>query len=118
MNKTLVLRPRISEKTYGQSKQLRTYTFSVPSDANKHTVAAAITAQFSVTVSDIRIATIQGKRKRTVRKGGRAIAGQRSTIKKAYVTLASGDSLPVYATLEKAEANEQKAAKKAAKEKK
>jgi large subunit ribosomal protein L23 len=110
--KTTLLRPRLSEKTYGLATTKTVYVFDVPKSANKHTVAAAVAAQFEVTVLDVRMATIKGKAKRTVRKGGRAVQGQRSDIKKAYVTLKEGDKLPFFETPEE---KDKKADKKAAK---
>ena len=114
MSKTTLLRPRLSEKTYGLAVGKTVYVFDVPAEANKHTVAAAVAAQFGVTVMDVNIANIKGKAKRTIRKGGRPVQGQRSDIKKAYVTLKQGDKLPFF---DEPEADK-KADKKAKKEEK
>jgi large subunit ribosomal protein L23 len=86
MSKTMTLRPRVSEKAYGVSQLHNTYVFVVPGDANRLTVAQAVAAQFNVTVEDVNILNVKGKVKRTVRKGGRAITGKDTDIKKAYVT--------------------------------
>jgi large subunit ribosomal protein L23 len=115
MDKTLLLRPIITEKTYVLGETLRTYVFRIPKSANKHTVANAVAAQFEVTPVDVRIANIKGKQKRTVRKGGRAVTGRRIDTKKAYVTLQEGDSLPFFASVKEDEEKEQKAAEKVAK---
>lgn len=112
MDKQLILKPRLSEKTYGLSLTGNTYAFEVPGDANKHTVARAVAAQFDVTVETVNIINVKGKVKRTVRKGGRAVTGQRSDIKKAYVTIKEGQSLPIFDTPEE----DKKADKKAGKE--
>ena len=96
MDKQLILKPRLSEKTYGMSLVANTYTFEVPGDANKHTVANAVAAQFDVTVVNVNIVNVKGKTKRTVRKGGRPTMGKRSDVKKAYVTLKEGESLPIF----------------------
>lgn len=121
MENTMLLKPRMSEKAYADS-QAGVYIFVVPKDANKHTVAKAVAAQFKVTVTGVNIANQLGKAKRTVRKGGRAIAGRNAAHKKAYVTLKEGESIPVFAAVEeaeeKAEKMEQVAAKAAKKEKK
>jgi large subunit ribosomal protein L23 len=114
MDKTLVLKPRLSEKTYALSEVRNTYTFEVPGDANKHSVARAVAAQFEVTVENVAMMVVKGKPKRTVRKGGRPTAGRRSDYKKAYVTLKEGDKLPIFATDED-EKETKKAVKKAAK---
>lgn len=115
MSKTLNIRPLITEKAYGLAEKARTYVFTVPKSANKHTVAGAVAAQFDVVVTDVRIANISGKLKRTVRKGGRAVMGRRIDTKKAYVTLKEGNSLPFFDAVKEEEEKEQKAAEKAAK---
>jgi large subunit ribosomal protein L23 len=111
MEKLTVLRPRLSEKTYGLATTKTVYVFDVPAEANRQTVAAAVAAQFEVTVTHVNIANIKGKAKRTVRKGGRAVSGQRSDFKKAYVTLKAGDKLPFFET-EEDKKSDKKASKK------
>jgi large subunit ribosomal protein L23 len=116
MDKFMTLKPRISEKTYAMSLARNTYVVEVPGDANKDTVAKAVTAQFGVSVVTVNIVVAKGKPKRTVRKGGRPTAGRRSDIKKAYVTLKEGDKLPFFAEPEEdKKSDDKKAAKKAAK---
>lgn len=125
-SKAIILTPVMSEKAYGLSQTRNTYVFKVPQGANKHTVARAVSAQYDVSVTEVNIANILGKAKRTVRKNGRVAKGRQNDVRKAYVTLKSGDSLPIFAALEaeaaeaeKAEkAVEKAAAKAAAKEKK
>lgn len=109
MENTIVLRPRISEKTYMLSETRNTYVVEVPAGTSRDLVAKAVAAQFKVTVVNVNIINVKGKTKRTVRKGGRQIMGQRSDIKKAYVTLKEGDKLPFFADPE----DEKKADKKA-----
>jgi large subunit ribosomal protein L23 len=94
--KTLVLKPRVSEKAYDQSQASNVYVFSVSKDANKHVIANAVEAQFDVTVKTVNTIVSKGKAKRTVRKGGRPIAGRTSDFKKAYVTLKEGDSIAIF----------------------
>jgi large subunit ribosomal protein L23 len=115
MSKQMILRPRVSEKAYGLSTARNTYVFIVPDNANKMTVSEAVNAQFNVTVEEVNVMNVKGKVKRSVRKGGRPTSGKRSDFKKAYVTLKSGDSIPIFAAEEEAAAKEEKAAKKAVK---
>lgn len=124
MSKTIALKPRLSEKAYGQSSD-RVYTFIVPGDSNKASVAAAVSVQFDVTVAGVNVTNIKGKSKRTISQGGRrSSTGTRSDFKKAYVTLAEGQSIPIFAAEEEAEAKQEKvqaevdkaSAKQAAKE--
>jgi large subunit ribosomal protein L23 len=98
MSKTLLLKPRVSEKAYGQSLAKNTYVFVVPNDSNKQTVAEAVQAQFDVTVTTVNILNVIGKAKRTVRKGGRQVSGKDANFKKAYVTLKEGDQIAVFKT--------------------
>lgn len=107
MYKQLILQPRMSEKAYAQSMQNRTYVFDVPGAVNKHSVASAVELQYDVKVAKVNITNIPGKAKRTVYKGGRAVAGRESDTKKAYVTLAEGNSLPIFAAIEEEEAKQE-----------
>lgn len=114
--KDIFLKPRISEKSYDLSKIRNTYVFEVSSDANKHTVAAAVAKQYEVNVVDVNIANIKGKTKRTyLNRRGKSITGSRSDVKKAYVVLKEGETLPIFAAEDEAEAKAEKAAKKAEK---
>jgi len=115
MENNLVLKPRMSEKSYGLSETRNVYVFDVPTDATKHTVARAVAAQFKVTVEAVNIVNVKGKVKRTVKKGGRAVSGARSDIKKAYVTLKDGDKLPFFESIKEEEQKLEEADKKAAK---
>lgn len=116
MNTTiLVLKPRVSEKAYGLSNsksekadKANVYVFDVAGANNKHDVARAVEAQYKVSVTNVNITNIKGKSKRTVRKGGRPVAGRTSDVKKAYVTLKLGESLPIFAAIEEATAKEEK----------
>lgn len=107
MNQPITLRPRLSEKTHAQASALNVYVFDVPAGASKQSVGQAVGQQFGVGVTNVNIVNLKGKPKRTVRKGARPVAGQRSGIRKAYVTLKQGDKLPFF------EAEEEKAEKQA-----
>jgi large subunit ribosomal protein L23 len=118
MDKTMILRPRLSEKAYGLSVVRNTYVIDVPRDASKHTVARAVAAQFDMSIESIatvNISNIKGKPKRAMRKGGRPTAYKRSDIKKAYITLKEGVSLPFFEEVEAAAEAEAEASKKAEK---
>lgn len=118
MSKTMILRPRISEKAYGLSQTRQTYVFDVPKDANRLTVASAVGAQFDVTVEAVRIANVKGKPKMSYAKRRRPIKGNRSDVKRAYVRLKEGDKLTIFAAEEEEQAKAEKAEQKVTKEKK
>jgi large subunit ribosomal protein L23 len=111
MSSLIVLKPRLSEKAYGLSQTANTYVFEVPGDANKHTVAEAVAAQFAVGVVHVNMMNVKGKEKRTyMNKRGKYVQGSRSDIKKAYVTLVKGESIPIFAADEEAEVKAEKTA--------
>lgn len=112
MDKQMVLKPRMSEKTFGLSQTGNVYVFAVPKGATKQSVASAVVAQFSVGVANVNIANVKGKPKRTVRKRTRPVMGQRSDFKKAYVTLKKGDKLPFFETEDDKKKSDKKAEKK------
>lgn len=110
MSKTITLRPRLSEKTYGLSTS-RVYVLEVPVNVNKHSVARAVEAQFEVKVDSVNIMNVKGKAKRIVSLTGKRqknAEGRRSDSKKAYVTLAKGHSLPFFDAVEEEAEQEQK----------
>jgi large subunit ribosomal protein L23 len=101
----LVITPRVSEKAYGQAGTLNTYVFVVPLTANKIEVKKAVEDEYGVEVIDVNIARTSGKVKKSYRKGGRTIAGTRSDLKKAYVRVKDGQTIPVFAAQEQEENN-------------
>ena len=110
MSKSIVLKPRLTEKTHGLS-QKRVYVVDIEKGVNKHTVARAVEAQFEVKVLSVNITNIAGKAKRTVSimgKRQRNQEGVRNDIRKAYVTLKEGFSLPFFDAVEEADEKETK----------
>jgi large subunit ribosomal protein L23 len=109
MSKSIILKPRLSEKTYSLS-ETRVYVIDVDKSVNKHTVARAVEEQFEVKVEKVNMTNIPGKTKRTTSITGKRYLnsrGKRNDIKKAYVTLAKGHSLPFFAAVEEEEKQEQ-----------
>lgn len=113
---SIVLKPRMSEKTYALSTQ-RVFVFDVDSDLNKHQIAEAVESTYEVTVTHVRIVVQKGKTKRLYR-NRRYETGTRSDVKKAYVTLKEGDSIPIFAAVEQAEKEAEESEKKAKSKKK
>lgn len=94
---TLFVYPRATEKAYAQSQQ-NIYVFNVPMDANKNEIAASVETQYGVKVTGVRTVVQNGKAVRFSR-GKNRYPGttNRTDSKKAYVTLAEGDSIKVFA---------------------
>jgi large subunit ribosomal protein L23 len=109
MSRNITLRPRLNEKTYGLSER-RVYVFDVEKEVNKHSIARAVESQFEVKVLEVNTAVAKGKTKRVVSVSGKRYTnsqGKRSDVKKAYVTLAEGQSLPFFEAIEEEEQQEQ-----------
>ena len=98
--KAITLKPRQSEKAYQQSVDLNRYVFDVPMNVNKQMIAEAVSKQFNVTVEDVRVIRLKGKAKRTVRKNARPVAGRQSDVKKAYVRIKAGETIPIFQAAE------------------
>lgn len=112
----MALKPRVSEKAYALSQSMNVYVMQVPSSANKLEIANAVATQFAVTVTNVNLVNVKGKLKRTIKKGGRQTFGKRADMKKAYITLKKGDSLPIFASEEdKKPTGKSKSAKKESK---
>jgi ribosomal protein L23 len=95
--------PRKTEKAYGQSLK-DIYVFEVPTDANKQQIIESVQSQYKVTVTNVKTLIQSGKAVR-VSRGKRAHPGitNRKDLKKAYVTLAKGDSIKVFDEVKEAE---------------
>lgn len=86
----LILRPVISEKTYGLLDENK-YTFVVDRRANKTQIKQAIESIFDVKVESVNTLNRRGKVKR---RGW--VVGKRPDEKRAIVTLAPGDEIEIF----------------------
>lgn len=114
MSKSIALKPRLNEKTYGLASS-RVYVFDVDRSVNRHGIARAVESQFDVKVVKVNTANIPGKSKRVISLSGTRVKGSdgsRNDFKKAYVTLAEGHGLPFFDAIEEEEQKEQVAQEK------
>jgi len=93
---TLLVTPITTEKAYAQSLK-NIYVFSVPVGANRNQITQAVESQYGVRVSTVKTLVQSGKSMRFSR-GKNRYPGttHRSDSKKAYVSLAEGDSLSFF----------------------
>ena len=85
----IIIRPIISEKTYGQAESHNSYTFVVSPKASKPEISDAIEAIFDgVKVSNVNTMNRKGKAKRD-RRSGRI--NKRPDTKRAIITLSEGE---------------------------
>lgn len=90
----IIQEPIYTEKADRLREEENCYTFRVHPHANKVMVRQAIEKLFSVSVTDVRIVRIKPKpRGRLWRRGRR---GYKPAWKKAYVKIASGQSIDIY----------------------
>jgi large subunit ribosomal protein L23 len=92
----IIVTPRATEKAYASS-QSNIYVFDTPLEANKNQIVEAVQSQYGVTVVGIKTLVQSGKAVRYSR-GKNRYPGttHRKDTKKAYVTLAEGDSIKVF----------------------
>ena len=88
----ILISPVVSEKSYAAFDR-NVYTFNVASDANKVEIAQAVQAIFGVRVTNVNTINRRGKKVRDRRTG---TFGQRSSQKRAIVSLAEGDSIEIF----------------------
>lgn len=88
----VVLAPEVSEKTYSLIEE-GVYTFKVNGEASKPEIRDAIQSIFGVQVEGVNTLNRKGKRKRNRRTW---TYGKRPDVKRAYVTLAPGESIDLF----------------------
>ena len=88
----VILRPVVSEKSYALLEK-GVYTFIVRPDANKIEIRQAVERVFSVTVVKVNTLNRKGKKKRHRRQPK---FGRRPDTKRAIVTLAEGQRIPLF----------------------
>ena len=88
----VIIEPIVSEKSY-QLVEQGVYTFKVHPSASKPEISDAIRDIFNVKVVKVNTLNRKGKRKRDRRTGN---YGTRPDTKRAIVTLAPGESIPLF----------------------
>ena len=80
----------ITEKSNIDREAANKYHFEVNRKANKIEIGNAVEKLFKVKVADVRVLHVLGKKKRTGK-----VTGQKSSWKKAIVTLAAGSRIEI-----------------------
>lgn len=94
----VLVKPILSEKANAQQEKLRRYAFRVNKKANKLEIKRAVEDFYGVTVTDVNTATAPGKNKTRYTKAG-FIKGAKPSYKKAFVTVAAGETIDLYANI-------------------
>lgn len=96
MNKVVLIKPIISEKSEILTDKLNQYSFVVDRSANKIEIRKAVEKMYpGVSVSNVNTINAPAKFKNRNTKAG-IIKGRVSAFKKAIVTLAEGDSIDFF----------------------
>ena len=104
----ILVTPVTTEKAYGQSLK-NIYVFNVPKAANKQQIKETVEKEYGVSIVAIKTLVQQGKAIRFSR-GKNRYPGttKRTDSKKAYVTLAAGNSISVFDQEEVQDTKEEK----------
>jgi large subunit ribosomal protein L23 len=95
MEKTILIKPVISEKSEGLTEKIGKYTFVVDKKANKIEIKKAVEGQYNVSVESVNTMIMPAKNKvRNTRSG--MVKGRVAAYKKAIVTLATGEEIDFF----------------------
>jgi large subunit ribosomal protein L23 len=94
----VLIKPILSEKANGQQEKLRRYAFRVAKKANKLEIKKAVENFYGVTVVDVNTTVAPAKAKTRYTKAG-FISGQKPSYKKAFVTVAEGETIDLYSNI-------------------
>ena len=97
MSRNIIVKPLVTEKAQLLTSKRNQYVFVVEKTANKLEIKSEIERRFSVSVTDVNTMIIPGKNKTRSTKRG-MIKGRKAAVKKAVVTLQSGESIDLYGT--------------------
>jgi large subunit ribosomal protein L23 len=91
----IIQKPVITEKGATLKEAANRYVFRVDIKANKRQIKKAVEELFSVKVKDVRTAIYRGKRSVVMNRRGR-FEGYKPNWKKAFVTLAEGETIDIF----------------------
>jgi len=94
----ILRRPLVTEKSNYLATKLHQYLFEVPPTATRTMVKDAVEKVFNVTVLKVNIINLPGKQGRNAR--NRQLRMRKSGYKKAVVTLAPEDRIPLFEGVE------------------
>ena len=92
------IKPIITERATKLSEKRNCYTFRVSPDANKYQIKSLIEQLYGVKVESVNTAIIRGKNKSRWTNSG-LLKGKTNRWKKAYVTVADGQSIEFFSNI-------------------
>lgn len=94
----VLIKPILTEKANAQQDTLRRYAFKVARKANKLEIKKAVEIFYGVTVTNVNTSVSPGKNKSRFTKAG-VLSGRKPAYKKAYVTVAEGETIDLYSSI-------------------
>jgi large subunit ribosomal protein L23 len=94
----ILIKPIVTEKSTKAADKLNRFGFVVDKNANKLEIKKAVEQMYGVTVKDVNTLVQAGKAKQRMTKTA-VLKGQKSSFKKAFVTLAEGDNIDFYSSI-------------------
>jgi large subunit ribosomal protein L23 len=91
----IIQKPIVTENSAVLKEGFNRYVFRVDVNANKRQIKKAVEDLFDVKVKNVRTAIYRGKNVVVMNRRGR-FQGYRPNWKKAYVTLAEGDTIDIF----------------------
>ena len=95
MDKQIVIRPVITEKSEKLTTRRNQYTFLVARDSNKVEIGKAVEKMYSVNVVSVNTNRMPGKPK-TRNTRSAVLKGQKASYKKAVISLKPGEEINIY----------------------
>ena len=92
------IQPIVTEKATKLSEKLNRYTFRVSPEANKYQIKTLVEKLYGVKVKDVNTAVVRGKNKSRWTKSG-LLKGATSAYKKAFITVADGETIDFYSNI-------------------
>lgn len=94
----VLIKPILTEKANAQQEKLHRYAFKVARKANKLEIKKAVETFYNVSVVGVNTSVVPGKNKSRFTKAG-VVNGRKPAYKKAYVTVAEGESIDLYSNI-------------------
>ena len=92
------IQPIVTEAATKLTDKLNRYTFRVSPDANKFQIKDLVEKLYGVKVEAVNTAVVRGKNKSRYTKSG-LLRGKTNQWKKAYITLAVGQTIDFYSNI-------------------
>ncbi|MCM1070558.1 MAG: 50S ribosomal protein L23 [[Clostridium] fimetarium] len=92
------IKPIVTEAATNLTEKLNRYTFRVSPEANKYQIKDLVEKLYGVKVTKVNTYVVRGKNKSRYTKSG-LLRGKTAQWKKAYVSLAEGQTIDFYSNL-------------------